>query len=1016
MDGLRSRSACVRRGADDLTRGCTVASERWRTIQSIFYEALDLDASERGAYLDAVCEGDNPLRDEVESLLRSAETYGPFDELVTQLEPPAARTADDELRRGDRVDAYRVLEKVGEGGMGVVYLAERADGQFEQRVALKVVKRTAFNAPLVRNFLNERSILARLTHPNIARLYDGGVLRGPEEDSVEARPYFVMEFVEGVPLDRYCDAQRLDVTARLHLFCRIVEAVQFAHQKMVVHLDLKPSNVLVDRAGEVKLLDFGVARLLAAPTKNEASSQTSGFAGAATPEYAAPEQLEGGPVSAATDVYALGIILHELLTGGRPRFRSAMEGGGPLVSRFVRPSSLVRLRDRSDVVRTESADPGSRTRSASPQTSPQDGGVNVDLPRLVERGMPKGDRSDESRAADPAFARSTTAERLQRRLSGDLDAMILKALHEEPGRRYGSAGQLADDIRRHLGGWPINARPQTLGYRSATFIRRHRSAVAAAMLIAVSFLAGIAGTAWQAHIAAEQRDHARLAEAKAQRVSTFLIDLFKLADPSEARGDTVTARELLARGAARVEAELKEQPTLQADMMHVMGQVYLSLGLLSDARPLLEHALAMRRSEYEVPHADIAASLHQVAELDYLQGLFENGEGRFTEALAMRRHLFGVGHPDVAASMHGLGVLLSDAGRLDEADSLLKEAVALRRSFAGAPGRDLAQSVSALALVLHRKSSFEEAEDLFREAVELGRGAEDDLSPVRIASLRNLARLVHHFDRDYDAAEPMYREALEMSRRLYGDRHSDVAVSLSDLAQVLRDRGDYDAAESVAREGLALWTSTYGERHIEVATSADILARVLWLQGETADAEAIYRRTLAMRRELLGDDHPRIVSALQTLATLLLETGRYTESERLYADALEKSRALYGEDHAYNAVSLRGLAELHEASGDLEGAESYFRHALSVRQRLHDAGHWRIAEAKSELAACLTARGSFEEAERLLQESYPVLLEERGEEDPATIQALEHIKALYERIGTPSAARDPLGGADPTAQ
>lgn len=621
-------------------------------------------------------------------------------------------------------------------------------------------------------------------------------------------------------------------------------------------------------------------------------------------------------------------------------------------------------------------------------------------------------RFSHSEIADIALARRTTPERLQRRLSGDLDAVMLKALQPDPERRYGSAEQLVQDIRSHVDGWPVHARPLTLGYRSARFVRRHRSAVAAAMLVAVSLLAGIAGTAWQAHVAGAQRDHARLAEAKAQQVSTFLIDLFKLADPTEARGDTVTARELLARGAARVEAELSEQPALQSDMMDVMGKVYLSLGLLADARPLLERALAMRRSIYDTPNADIAASLHHLAELDYLQGKYEDGEHRFTEALAMRRRLLVPGHPDVAASLHGLGILLSDTGRLDEADSLLKEAVDLRRSFGRAPDRELAESVGALALVLHRKSAFEDAEALFREAVELGRGVEDDLGPVRISSLRNLARLVHRFDRDYDAAQPMYRDVLELSRRLYGYRHTDVAVSLSDLAQVLRDLGEYDEAESVAREGLSLWISLYGENHIEVATSTDILARVLWLKGETADAEGLYRETLAMRRQLLGDDHPRIVSALQTLATLLLETARYADAERLYTDALVKSRALYGEDHAYNAVSLRGLAELREIGGDLDGAESYYRQALGIRQRLHDADHWRVAEAKSALAACLTGLGSFEEAERLLQESYPVLLEERGEGDDATIRALEYIRSLYARMGTPSAERFSATGTD----
>lgn len=885
------------------------------------------------AFLDRSCAGDAELRRELTSLLKADAAPGPLEDLAREVVSPLVSHVSGEPQPGARIGAYRIVRRLGSGGMGVVYLAERADGQFEQRVALKLVRDGG--EPVVERLLNERRILARLVHPNVARLYDGGFY-DPRGDG-KGRPYFVMEFVEGRPLDRYAEEEALDVPARLRLFCNVCDAVEHAHRNLVVHGDLKPSNILVDRDGGVKLLDFGLARLL----EDSPDGAERRPARLLTPDYASPEQIRGEPVTTASDVYSLGSVLYELLAGRRPYCFSSSSSA----------EEMLRLRSEGRI------SPPSKAAS--------------------EEEMPS--------SRNPAA----------RHLEGDLDAIVLKALAPDPADRYASVERLADDIRRHLRFEPVSARPATIAYRTSRLVRRNRVGALAGLLVALALVVGLAGTLWQARIARQERDRAQIGEAKAQEVAAFLIDLFKVADPSESLGNTITARELLERGAERVDDELPDQPLLQATMMDVVGQVYLSLGLRERAAPLIERALSMRKELFPEGHPDVATSLDHFARVEYERGEFDAAEMLLQESLRLRR-IYGT-ESERAATLHDLGIVLSDAGHLEEAELALAEALEIRRRMPG-PGRhDLVETLNGMALALHRQSRFAEAEAYFREAVRVGEGIAGRRTPEQVSSLRNLARLEHRFDHNYAEAEARYRTVLTASRVLYGPSHPEVAVSLSDLAQVLRDEGRYDEAESVAREGLAMWTALNGEENTETAISMDILAGILWQRGDPEAAADIYRRTMTMRKKLLGEDHPRVISGYTTMGGLLLEMERLPEAEQHYREALRRAEAAYGSDHAYTAIALDGLGNVYRLSGRASEAAGFYRQALAIRQRLHEPGHWRIADAKSALASALIDLREFEEAERLLQEAYTVLQRERGDADEATRRASELLDDLYAR-------------------
>ena len=912
---------------------------RWATVQTLFEAALDHDAAERDAFLRAACDGDDALYREVVSLL-NVEVHSLLEGFAADaFDLPAVLSME-----GERVGPYRIVREIGRGGMGAVYLAERADGAFEQTVALKLVKRGMDSESVLRRFQQERQILARLQHPNIARLLGGGL-------APDGRPYFAMEYVEGEPITDYCDARALGIGDRLHLFECACEAVAYAHHNLVVHRDLKPSNILVTPDGEVKLLDFGIARLL----DTDGPGLTWSGLRPMTPEYASPEQVRGGAVTTATDVYALGVLLYELLTGRRPH-------------------ALPR-RDLRSVERAICETAPERPSLTVGYT------VTVDTEHSLQTITPAG----------VSHARATTPDRLRRRLEGDLDTITLKALRKEPERRYGSAEALAADLRRHRDGVPVLARRATVGYRMRKFVMRHRVGVAATAGV-VAILAAVIGF-YTAQLA-DERDRAQQEAVKSAQVASFLSGILQGADPNETQGDSALVRDVLERGAARIRTELADQPDLQAALMQVIGEVYTTVERFDDADSLLSEALRLKRGLYPPVHKEVAATAMSLASLYARTGDYTQSDSLHGEALAIRRQLLAPNDPAIAEVLFGLASLRYNQGRFAESDSLVRVTLAMKRLHFAADALEMAPSYDLLSLVAFDLGDRVRADSLATRALTI---RQVHLTPPHAdlaESLLSVGYVKRHRQR-YAEAEAYYLDALTMRRALYGDHHSDVAHSLNHLASLYYNKGEYDEAERYAREAYTTRLALYGPNHIEVGASLGNLARIQKARGDLDGARRTLSQNLEMIVNTLGPAHPYAGAVDRRLGVIAEEQGREHDAEAHYRRALDVYRAVWPDgnprisDVEYALGSL--LVERHP-----EEAESLLRASLQSRRDVWGETDWRTAQALGALGRALAEGGRTEEAEGYLNRALALLRDDHAD-DPEARRVSETLAALSVR-------------------
>jgi eukaryotic-like serine/threonine-protein kinase len=706
-----------------------VDPQRWLQARNAFEEALDLPTAGREAFLVRIGGQDPELRHEVEALLGWHGRAGGFlEEPPTTPEGVLASPAPPPLQVGP----YRIQELLGEGGMGQVFLAARADDAFRKTVAVKILSSGLHRRDLVARFRAERQILAQLDHPNIARLLDGGA-------TGDGRPYLVMEVVNGVPLDRYCAENGLDVPARLRLFLKVCAAVRFAHQNLVVHRDLKPGNILVTAEGEPKLLDFGIAKLLEPGSLDLTMLPTALGQSPMTPRYASPEQVSERPVTVLSDVYALGVLLYELLTGRHPYL--GKEAG--------RLDEVVRA-----ICETEPA-----------------------LPSAV---APPG---------------------LRRRLAGDLDNILLKALRKEPERRYASVGELARDLESHLAGMPVAARPDTFFYRAGKFLRRHRLATAAAAAFLMFLTGFLVVLLVQRRELLERQRQLVEQRNRAEAASEFLAGVFSTPDPTRSLGERVTARELLDEGADRVGRDLAGHPEARADLLLTMGRSYKNLGLYAEARGLTERSLAERRRLGEGGSEAEALALHELAEVDFLEGRLSRAEDLARRALELRRRLHGEDDGRVLESRVRLARVLEQRGEWTAAGREYELALALARRL---PSKEaLARLLDRYAILKSQRGEARPAEAMFREALALERQALGERHPEPALTRNNLALLLVKLGR-FEEAEALLREAERTQRRVLGASHPHLATTLNSLGFLRSAQGRAEEAEGLYRESLAM--------------------------------------------------------------------------------------------------------------------------------------------------------------------------------------------------------------------
>ncbi len=775
------------------------------------------------------------------------------------------------------IGPYRLVRQIGEGGMGLVYEAEQLE-PLKRRVALKMVKRGMDTAEFVARFESERQALAMMDHPAIAKVFDAGATEA-------GRPYFVMEFVEGIPINDYCDEHRLSVRERLELFVLVCEGVQHAHQKAIIHRDLKPSNVLVgtvDGLPAPKIIDFGVAKAMDQSLSDNTMTTSAGQL-VGTPEYMSPEQADmaGQGIDTRTDVYALGVVLYELLVGQLPfPSEDLKEKGFYEVLRIIRED--------------EPPKPSTRAKTLA--------GSSETLIKV-------------------AGNRSIGPTALGKKLRGDLDWITMKALEKDRTRRYETVKGLGLDIKRHLRFEPVSAGPPGTAYKTRKFIRRHRTGVAAAAFVFVAILLGIAGTTTGLIRAVRAEQHARQEAETARKVSDFLVDLFEVSDPDQAKGNTITAREILDQGSLRIAEELKGEPMTQSRLMNTIGKVYQNLGLYDEAAPHLEKALELRRGVSGADDVAAATLLTDLADLYIDKGRYDDAESMLKEALAvMDQQGDQTDNLDLALSVNELASVYRRQGKYDLAEPLYERALAIRMAALGPDDPEVARSYNSLAILSWNRGNYAEAQRLYKQALRLWENAYGSDHSDVAKGLNNLALLYHHQDL-YEDAEPMYRRAAEIYEKVLGSDHPRLALALNNLALCHQEQEQLD------------------------------------------QADPLFRRALDIREKVLGPDHPDVAQTLNNLANLERSRENFAEAEALYTRALEIRVGALGEGHPDVGWTLRDLGKLSHLRGNPENAVPRFEQAMAIFEKALGMHHPDLAEILPDYSAALREVGRTAEAD-----------------------------------------------------
>ncbi len=925
-----------------------IGTSRWREVDRIFEAALDLPPAQRPAWLDEACAGQPELRLAVERLLAAdARRSSLLDQQPGEI---VASELADGPGEGDHLGPYRLLRPLGRGGMGTVYLATRDDDPDERQVAVKILHAGLEGTQLRFRFLAERQILAQLDHPGIARLYTVG-------STDDGRPYLVMERIEGEPLDVYCDRHRLTVDQRLALFRKICAAVEHAHRHLLVHRDLKPANILVTPEGEPKLLDFGIAKQLA-PAKTAPRTRTG--LRVMTPNYASPEQVKGEAVTTASDVYSLGVLLCELLCGRGP---------------YPVPRDAPTYETERAICELEPERPGEALFRAA---GPAPGAL--------------------------AAARGSRPGALRRRLAGDLDNIVLKALRKEPAQRYDSVSRLSSDLERHLRNQPVSARPDTWGYRTRKLLRRHRAA--AALTAAVLFLLiGLASSRLaQKRQIARQRD-------KAQLALSFLVNTFKQADPHHLRGERLTAREVLDQGAERVSRELSRQPDVQASVMDAIGEVNLSLGRNGQAAPMLEGALDLRRRTFGPHSLDVARSLRHLADLRVQQSDFTGAETLLRQALTIERH-----HPghsvEVASTLNQLGETVLLKGDFRSAEPFHRQALAIARHSEGARGPTVAEALLDLAQCRDQGGDYPAAETLYQQGLALEKQLLGERNPT-FAKFQTAYGSVLMNEGKFKPAEAVFRRSLAIQRQALGEDHPEVAQLLNNLAESRHGQGDLQGAETLYRQALSGLRKSYGEMSGPVGDTLANLGTILEIEGRSAEAIPVHEEALSIRRRIRGDRHQVVGHSLLCLARARLALGQLDAALPLARQSLSIIQATLGPEHPLTGRPSEVVGLVLQKQGKASAAEPYLRRAVELLSRSVPPGHPKLASTRVELADCLTRLGRLSEAESLLRQAEPVLASQMGPdaEPVRKINAsLVKIERRRKTLKVASAAPAPIAG------
>lgn len=898
------------------------------SVRTIFFEAIDKhEGKDCAAFVAEACGGDSALRKAVEELLEAHRAADP-----TFLDPPDVTSAGEpgEFRRhcfpsefferqrlqpGDIVGDYEVIEKRGEGGFALVYEAQQLR-PISRRVALKVLKPGMDSAQIISRFETERQALALMHHAGIAHVYDAGATE-------HGHPYFVMELVDGEPITRYCDNNGLTVPARLRLFIQVCRAIQHAHQKAVIHRDIKPTNILVtvvDGEAAPVVIDFGIAKAVGGGIPGDLTSQGQ-FLG--TPQYMSPEQagLNNWDVDTRSDIYSLGVVLYELITGSTPlRAKDLTDAGYAAMEHMICeeqvPRPTARLASRDDETRT-----------------------------IAER-----------RGAEPA--------KLRRMIRGDIDWIILKALEKDRTLRYETVSALADDIERHLRGEPVEASPHTVAYRFRHFVRRNKAAVA----IAAALVAGIIASTWQAVVAGRAREISETARLEAEAVARYLETTLRSPAPNNSSGRSLTVAEMLDFAVKR----LREVDNLNSGnrirVFSAIGECYSGLGMHDKAVEALTEAFSIGAVDRKAPDPEMLVLMGTLAGAQRRAGNFKRAIELGEELVALERLTAGPGSERTLAAIQNLADFYSAGGRHVEAVALMKENVAGLRALRGETHAETLAALGGMSRIYRAAGRISEAIEIEEESILLIRehyGPEDPLIPLHMGHLVDLFVIAERFVE----AVSLAADNVALRRKLHGDRHAQTIAALHTQAMALRAAGDIDEAVERFQDLLELRREVLGDDHPDILLSMDSLAAAYQAAHRNEDALELARECLALRRKLTGDDHYLTKTSVNTIAMIFLSGGLEEEAIELYVESLELRRQRVGTNDPNTLTSMEYLANAYRRVGRLGESIELHRETLKLRTESLGPTNPATIRSLSDLGVSLKVNGDFEEAIRCFEEA-----------------------------------------------
>jgi eukaryotic-like serine/threonine-protein kinase len=927
-----------------------VETERWRKVEELYHSALERERRLRAAFLEQACGEDETLRREVESLLAQVHDSESF------LEAPALNVAARNLARSvdraartypETIGHYRIVRLLGEGGMGAVYEAEQEEPR--RVVALKMIKLGLATPDRLRRFRQESRALARLHHPGIAQIYESNTA----DTALGQQPYFAMEFILGLPLKQYAEERQLNARQIVALMIKVCEAVHHAHQRGLIHRDLKPGNILVDETGQPKILDFGVSRVIEAETQEgEAPTTQTGLGQiVGTLAYMSPEQVLGDPLEVDTrsDVYSLGVILYELLSGRLPY-------------------------------------------------------------EVNHRQLPEAVHTIREQEPEPLSS-------VDRNYQGDVETFVRKALEKDKNRRYASAADLSEDIRRYLNDEPIAARPPSASYQLQKFARRHRGLMAGVAAVFVVLVAGVAVSTSQAiranragQAALRERDRAVEAEAAAKAVNDFLqTDLLAQAGASaQARPGTrpdpdLKVRTALDRAAASIGQKFEKQPLVEAQIRRTIGNAYLDLGVYPEAQNQVERAIALRRRLLGENNPDTLDSLRDLAVVYRSEGKAAQAESLLTRVLESQRRVLGEDNSDTLESEYDLGLLYDDQEKYAQAEPLLIKALDGQRHNLGERNPSTALTMNQLAELYKGEGKYAQAEPLNTRALEIQRSVLGDEHPNTLFTTSSLASLYEE-EGKYPQAEQLFSNALQIQRHLLGEEHIETLETMTNLANLYRIEGRYAEAESLGTRTFEIQRRVLGETHTYTLTSMNNLAALYDVQGKYAQAERIDIQLLDIRRRVLGDENPVTARVMNNLAVLYGKEGKWDKAAPFLANALAIRRRILGEEHPLTLVTMANLGYVYQKVGKYAQAEPLSAKAVEGTRRVEGTEHNDTLTCMNMLGLLYRAEGKYAEAEPVLTKALEIRRRVLGVDHPDTIKSMNSLALLYRSEGKPAEA------------